>query len=122
MSMSNQFSSGKDRIVEISPDGVKITKYNNGTVKYKFADGASEVHFTNGDKKTQNPNDSTLVYFYALAKTTHTTYADGTEDYLFPTGQVGVRVLYSPLPLLPHPRRRNTFQMVKKWLHSLMEQ
>jgi hypothetical protein len=125
MSKSNQFnSSGKDRIVEISPDGVKITKYSNGTVKYQFPDGASEVHFTNGDKKTQNPNDSTLVYFYAQAKTTHTTYADGTEVYSFPTGQVCIRMLSSPLPLpfLPHPRRRNTFLTVKKWLHSLIEQ
>jgi hypothetical protein len=81
-------SSGKDRIVEIGPDGVKMTKYSNGTVKYQFPDGTSEVRFTNGDKKTQNPNDSTLVYFYAQAKTTHTTYADGTEVYSFPTGQV----------------------------------
>jgi hypothetical protein len=82
-------SSGtKDRKVEIGPDGVKITRYSNGTVKYLFPDGVSEVRFTNGDIKTQNPGDSTLVYFYAQAKTTHTTYADGTEVYSFPTGQV----------------------------------
>lgn len=81
-------SGNKDRKVEISPEGVKITRYSNGTVKYLFPDGTSEVRFTNGDIKTQNPGDSTLVYFYAQAQTTHTTYPDGTEVYSFPTGQV----------------------------------
>jgi hypothetical protein len=80
----------KDRKVEIRSDGVKITRYSNGTVKYLFPDGTSEVKFVNGDIKTQNPGDSTLVYFYAQAKTTHTTYADGTEVYSFPTGQVNI--------------------------------
>lgn len=81
-------SSSKDRVVEIDPNGLKTTRYSNGTIKYLYPDGISEVRFTNGDMKRQNPRDGTLIYFYAQAKTTHTTFPDGTEIYEFPTGQV----------------------------------
>ncbi len=34
------------------------------------------------------PDGRTVVYFYADANTTHTTTADGTETFEFPSGQV----------------------------------
>lgn len=85
---SNPNSLQKDRVVEISPNGLKTTRYSNGTIKYLHPDGTSEVRFTNGDVKKQNPRDGTLIYFYSQAKTTHTTFSDGTEVYEFPSGQV----------------------------------
>jgi len=81
-------SKDKDRVVEITPEGVKITKYSNGTVKTAFPDGSSEVRFSNGDIKNQDPHEGIVVYFYAHAKTTHTTYKDGSELYEFPNGQI----------------------------------
>ena len=53
-----------------------------------FPDGKSIVRFTNGDIKTTLPGTGTIVYFYAHAKTKHTTYSDGSEVFEFPNGQV----------------------------------
>jgi hypothetical protein len=51
-------------------------------------DGSSRVLFLNGDVKTTSANGETVVYFYAQAETTHTTYKSGLEVYEFPSGQV----------------------------------
>ena len=82
----------RDRIVQVAPDGSKVTTYGNGTVKTTYPDGMSEVHFVNGDIKKNNPNDGSVTYYYAHAKTTHITYADETEMYEFPNGQVRSRL------------------------------
>lgn len=78
----------RDRIVNIAPDGTKVTTYGNGTIKTTYVDGSTEVRFVNGDTKKQIPSEGKLIYYYAHAKTTHTTYADETELYEFPNGQV----------------------------------
>lgn len=78
----------RDRIVKIAPDGSKVTTYGNGTIKTTSPNGTVEVRFVNGDTKTQIPSDGSVVYYYAHAQTTHTTFADETELYEFPNGQV----------------------------------
>jgi uncharacterized protein YoxC len=77
------------RISEITPDGVKVTKYSNGTVKKIHPDGQQEVKFLNGDTKVTY-SSGTVVYYYANAQTTHTTYVDGSEVYEFPNNQVSL--------------------------------
>jgi hypothetical protein len=78
----------RDRIVSIASDGSKVTTYGNGTIKTSYPDGSTEVRFVNGDTKRQFPSEGKLIYYYAHAKTTHTTFADETELYEFPNGQV----------------------------------
>lgn len=75
------------RVTETTPDGVKIVKYSNGTVKRVHPNGLQEVVFLNGDSKVTHKT-GTIVYFYANAQTTHTTYLDGSEVYEFPNNQV----------------------------------
>ena len=40
-----------------------------------------------------DPSTGTVVYYYTEAKTTHTTTADGTETFDFPSGQVSRQFL-----------------------------
>lgn len=57
--------------------------FPNGTRKEISADGKSVVvKFFNGDMKCVQP-DQSVVYYYAEAKTTHTTYPDGVEIVQF---------------------------------------
>ena len=55
-------------------------------------DGYSLVYFTNGDIKQTFPpthrRGQRLVYFYADARTTQTTYPNGLQVYKFANGQV----------------------------------
>ena len=81
-------NSNKDRSEEVLADGSKLIRYRNGTVKELHVDGSSLVRFTNGDTKLTNPDSGVVVYYYAQADTTHTTYADGLEVYQFPNKQV----------------------------------
>lgn len=53
-----------------------------------FPDGRSVVRFSNGDVKTTHASDGRVIYYYALAKTTQTSYPSGLEVFEFPTGQV----------------------------------
>jgi hypothetical protein len=85
-SSSNSSSSPK-RMTETTPEGVKVTKYSNGTVKKIYPSGQQEVIFLNGDTKMTH-STGTVVYYYSNAQTTHTTYADGSEVYEFPNNQV----------------------------------
>ena len=45
------------------------------------------VKFANGDVKKTYRDTGLVVYFYASAETTHTTYANGIEMFEFPNGQ-----------------------------------
>jgi uncharacterized lipoprotein NlpE involved in copper resistance len=74
------------------PTGGKVIRYKNGTVKEVDKEGNSTVRFLNGDTKTVSTLNGTIVYFYAEAATTHTTFKDGLEVYEFPNKQVGRRV------------------------------
>lgn len=55
-----------------------------------FPDGRTVVRFGNGDVKKTNPHEGTVVYYYAEARTTQTSYyKSGLEVFEFPNGQVG---------------------------------
>lgn len=92
----NSLSHQAMRQEEILADGTTLIKYRNGTTKQVFPDGKSIVQFVNGDTKTTTKlflpstgmEELIVVYYYAQANTTHTTYADGLQVYEFPNGQV----------------------------------
>ncbi|KAH0625125.1 hypothetical protein JD844_033264 [Phrynosoma platyrhinos] len=99
--VTSDSSNSEDRIVEreaTHPDGKveKIFKngchliiFPNGTRKEVSGDGKiTTVSFFNGDIK-QILEDQRVVYYYADAKTTHTTYPTGLEVLHFSSGQIG---------------------------------
>lgn len=76
------------KIERIFPDGGRLTVFPNGTRKEVSADGLSvRVAFFNGDIKQIMP-DQRVIYYYAEAQTTHTTYPDGMEVLQFPNNQI----------------------------------
>lgn len=81
------------RVEETLPDGKKIVRYKNGTEKEVDEAGNSVVRFLNGDTKSVNVISGVVVYYYAQAETTHTTFKDGLEVYEFPNKQVRVIIL-----------------------------
>ncbi|XP_069090630.1 centromere protein J-like isoform X2 [Pleurodeles waltl] len=81
-----QYPDGK--VEQIFSDGRRIITFRNGTRKEISADGTSVmVTFFNGDIKKILP-DQRVVYFYADAQTTHTTYPNGLEVLQFPNNQI----------------------------------
>ena len=84
----SQSAATTTRSIETTPEGGKIVKYRNGTVKEVRPDGMVEVRFRNGDVKRTLPDKKIVVYYYREAKTKHTTFHDGLEVYEFPNGQV----------------------------------
>jgi hypothetical protein len=79
------------RTEELLPDGRRVVQYRNGTQKELLPSGESVVRFVNGDSKTTGVGSSgVVVYYYAQANTTHTTYTDGLEVYEFPNNQVSM--------------------------------
>ncbi|TSM60527.1 Centromere protein J [Bagarius yarrelli] len=75
-------------IEKVSSDGERITIFPNGTRKQVSADGLSvTITFFNGDIKQMLP-DQRVIYYYAEAQTTHTTYPDGLEVLQFPNNQI----------------------------------
>ncbi|XP_053482483.1 centromere protein J isoform X2 [Ictalurus furcatus] len=76
------------KIERMFPDGGRLTVFPNGTRKEVSADGLSvRVTFFNGDIKQIMP-DHRVIYYYAEAQTTHTTYPDGMEVLQFPNNQI----------------------------------
>ncbi|XP_067650428.1 centromere protein J-like isoform X2 [Haliotis asinina] len=79
------------------PDGKVERTYSNGAREILFANGTRKeissdgqsiiVSFFNGDIKQIFP-DQRVVYFYADAQTTHTTYPDGLEILQFQNNQI----------------------------------
>ena len=69
------------------PNGRRYIWFRNGTEKEIHPDGSSMVKFGNGDIKRSDATSGTLIYYYAEARTTHTTYADGLELFEFPNQQ-----------------------------------
>lgn len=80
-------SADPNRIEEILPNGTKVIRYKNGTLKEIDPSGSSIVRFLNGDSKQYKADSGVVVYYYALADTTHTTHPDGLEIYEFPNKQ-----------------------------------
>ncbi|XP_023837066.1 centromere protein J isoform X2 [Salvelinus sp. IW2-2015] len=67
--------------------GGRLIIFPNGTRKEVSADGLTvKVTFFNGDIK-QVMADQRVIYYYADAQTTHTTYPDGIEVLQFPNNQ-----------------------------------
>ncbi|XP_007903788.2 centromere protein J isoform X2 [Callorhinchus milii] len=75
------------KVEQVLKSGRHIILFRNGTRKEISADRRSvTVTFFNGDVK-EMLSDQTVIYYYADAKTTHTTYPDGLEVLQFPNNQ-----------------------------------
>ncbi|OBS82720.1 hypothetical protein A6R68_23295, partial [Neotoma lepida] len=72
------------QVEQVLDDGRTIITFPNGTRKEISADKKTTIiKFFNGDMKKVKP-DQRVIYFYADAQTTHTTYPDGLEVVQFP--------------------------------------
>ncbi|XP_063130331.1 centromere protein J isoform X2 [Rattus norvegicus] len=76
------------KVEKVYKNGCRVVLFPNGTRKEVSADGKSiTVTFFNGDVKQVMP-DERVVYYYAAAQTTHTTYPEGLEVLHFSSGQI----------------------------------
>ncbi|XP_052589088.1 centromere protein J isoform X2 [Peromyscus californicus insignis] len=76
------------KVEMVYKNGCRVILFPNGTRKEVSADGKSiTVTFFNGDVKQVMP-DERVVYYYAAAQTTHTTYPEGLEVLHFSSGQI----------------------------------
>ncbi|XP_055570863.1 centromere protein J-like [Falco cherrug] len=76
------------KVEEVLTDGRRIITFCNGTKKEISADKRmTTISFFNGDVKRIMP-DQRVIYYYADAQTTHTTYPDGLEVLQFPNNQI----------------------------------
>ncbi|XP_012993453.3 centromere protein J isoform X2 [Esox lucius] len=81
------FTHPDGKVETILPCGGRRIVFPNGTRKEVSADGlTAKVTFFNGDIK-QVMADQRVIYYYAEAQTTHTTYPDGMEVLQFPNNQ-----------------------------------
>ncbi|NWU81846.1 CENPJ protein, partial [Onychorhynchus coronatus] len=77
------------KVEQVLKNGCHLVFFPNGTWKKVGSDGKTvTITFFNGDVKQVMP-DQTVIYYYADAKTTHTTYSDGLEVLQFSNGQIG---------------------------------
>uniref|UniRef100_A0A8I3WV58 Centrosomal P4.1-associated protein n=1 Tax=Callithrix jacchus TaxID=9483 RepID=A0A8I3WV58_CALJA len=80
----------KDKLTveKVYKNGCHVILFPNGTRKEVSADGKTiTVTFFNGDVKQVMP-DQRVIYYYAAAQTTHTTYPKGLEVLHFSSGQI----------------------------------
>ncbi|XP_015284966.1 PREDICTED: centromere protein J [Gekko japonicus] len=83
----NEVSHPDGKVEKILKDGSHLIFFPNGTRKEVSCDGkTTTVTFFNGDIK-QVLEDQRVIYYYADAKTTHTTYPTGLEVLHFSNGQ-----------------------------------
>ncbi|XP_030921992.1 centromere protein J isoform X1 [Geospiza fortis] len=76
------------KVEKVLKNGCHLIFFPNGTWKKVGSDGKTiTITFFNGDVKQIMP-DQTVIYYYADAKTTHTTYTDGLEVLQFSNGQI----------------------------------
>ncbi|XP_076787069.1 centrosomal P4.1-associated protein isoform X2 [Arvicanthis niloticus] len=76
------------KVEKVYKNGCRVVLFPNGTRKEVSADGKSiTVTFFNGDVKQVTPDDR-VVYYYAAARTTHTTYPEGLQVLHFSSGQI----------------------------------
>ena len=96
------FRNGTEK--ELAPDGTSIVRFVNGDIKQacepctavpflavtlsRSVPILSRIALGTLDLVQTFPTTGMVVYYYAEAKTTHTTAADGTETFEFPSGQV----------------------------------
>lgn len=74
-----------------SPEGKRITHYENGTWLEQSPDGSSVTRFANGDVQTTGGTEynspTKLCYYYGHAKTLRMDQEDGSVIWCFPHGQ-----------------------------------
>uniref|UniRef100_A0A8C8E6A3 Centrosomal P4.1-associated protein n=1 Tax=Otus sunia TaxID=257818 RepID=A0A8C8E6A3_9STRI len=76
------------KVEKVLKNGCHLIFFPNGTCKKVGSDGKTvTITFFNGDVKQVMP-DQTVIYYYADAKTTHTTYSNGLEVLQFSNGQI----------------------------------
>nr|XP_010592218.1 centromere protein J isoform X7 [Loxodonta africana] len=76
------------KVEKVFKNGCHVILFPNGTRKEVSADGKTlTVTFFNGDVKQVMP-DERVIYYYAAAQTTHTTYPEGLEVLHFSSGQI----------------------------------
>ncbi|XP_054433434.1 centromere protein J [Pteronotus mesoamericanus] len=86
--IQGEISHPEGKIEKVYEDGHRVILFPNGTQKEVSADGKTvTVTFFNGDVKQVMP-DERVIYYYAAAQTTHTTYPEGLEVLHFSSGQI----------------------------------
>ncbi|KAL0615345.1 Centromere protein J [Plecturocebus cupreus] len=86
--IQGEISHPDGKVEKVYRNGCRVILFPNGTRKEVSADGKTiTVTFFNGDVKQVMP-DQRVIYYYAAAQTTHTTYPKGLEVLHFSTGQI----------------------------------
>ncbi|XP_012578589.1 PREDICTED: centromere protein J [Condylura cristata] len=86
--IQGEISHPDGKIEKVYRNGCHVILFPNGTRKEVSADGRTvTVTFFNGDMKQVMP-DERVIYYYAAAQTTHTTYPEGLEVLHFSSGQI----------------------------------
>ncbi|XP_053419763.1 centromere protein J isoform X2 [Nycticebus coucang] len=86
--IQGEISHPDGKVERVYKNGCRVILFPNGTRKEVSADGKTvTVTFFNGDVKQVMP-DERVIYYYAAAQTTHTTYPEGLEVLHFSSGQI----------------------------------
>ncbi|XP_032694070.1 centromere protein J isoform X1 [Lontra canadensis] len=86
--IQGEISHPDGKVEKVYKNGCHVILFPNGTRKEVGADGKTvTVTFFNGDVKQVMP-DERVIYYYASAQTTHTTYPEGLEILHFSSGQI----------------------------------
>ncbi|XP_068786395.1 centromere protein J [Struthio camelus] len=86
--MEKEIAYPDGKVERVLKNGCHLIFFPNGTWKKVSSDGKTiTTTFFNGDVMQVMP-DQTVIYYYADAKTTHTTYSDGLEVLQFSNGQI----------------------------------
>ncbi|XP_003919792.3 centrosomal P4.1-associated protein [Saimiri boliviensis] len=86
--IQGEISHPDGKVEKVYKNGSRVILFPNGTQKEVSADGKTiTVTFFNGDVKQVMP-DQRVIYYYAAAQTTHTTYPKGLEVLHFSSGQI----------------------------------
>ncbi|KAK8721474.1 hypothetical protein OTU49_012739 [Cherax quadricarinatus] len=71
-------------------DGTKEIVYANGNKKELYSNGLVVFSYYNGDRK--EIHEDRIIYIYGSDHTSHTTFDDGKEILIFPSGQKETRL------------------------------
>nr|XP_017512418.2 centromere protein J isoform X1 [Manis javanica]XP_017512419.2 centromere protein J isoform X1 [Manis javanica]XP_017512420.2 centromere protein J isoform X1 [Manis javanica]XP_017512421.2 centromere protein J isoform X1 [Manis javanica]XP_017512422.2 centromere protein J isoform X1 [Manis javanica] len=86
--IQGEISHPDGKIEKVYKNGCRLILFPNGTQKEVSADGMTvTVSFFNGDVKRVLP-DKRVIYYYAAAQITHTTYPEGLQVLHFSSGQI----------------------------------
>ncbi|XP_011373771.1 centromere protein J isoform X1 [Pteropus vampyrus] len=86
--IQGEISHPDGKVEKVYESGCRVILFPNGTRKEVSADGKTvTVTFFNGDVKQVLP-DQRVIYYYAAAQTTHTTFPGGLEVLHFSSGQI----------------------------------